>query len=328
MRFNKSSLYSSIKLSSDQAPNQIQILRTGKFNHPQYGAFEITVKTLAEMKVNFDNKIRGIDMAFDYFHDSDKEASGWVKELMLKENGSVTELWAMVDWTPKAQRMLAERELRYFSPDFAFNWTDPETGTKFSNVLFGGGLTNRPFVKEMMAIVADETKTGENTMTLEQALARVKELEAAKLKLSEDAAKLAAAHPPAQASDLEALKKQIADLQAENAKLKSDNEMAMAEKKKADEAKMMAEKETAFTVLLTEGKACVAQKDAYLKGDMNEFIKLAQPLNLKPAGSSGTKTPEEITAAEIIKLAEEKQKLNPKLSRGDALSIAKKELGK
>ena len=80
--------------------------------------------------------------------------------------------------------------------------------------------------------------------------------------------------------------------------------------------------------MLTEGKACAAQKESFLKGDMTEFIKLAQPLNLKPSGTSDSPIVGEVDANEIIKLAEAKQKENPKLSRGDAISIAKKELKK
>src|SRR6267378_2033908 len=69
----------------------VQVLRVGKFNHPKYGEFEITTATLAEMKKNFDSNVRGVDVAFDYFHDSDKEASGWPSELYISENGN--ELW-------------------------------------------------------------------------------------------------------------------------------------------------------------------------------------------------------------------------------------------
>ncbi len=334
MRLQGTSIYASIKLGDNKVvPKDVQVLRVGKFNHPQYGAFEITRATLAEMKANQDNKVRGIDMAFDYFHDSDKEAAGWVDGLELREGGD--ELWANVCWTPTAERKLAERELRYFSPDFAFNWKDPETGTSFNNVLFGGGLTNRPFVKEMKAIVASENIKGNNDMTdLEKAQKEVSDLKAANLKLSEDnkgmEAKLAAvppAAPPAGADDVAALKKQISDLQAENAKLKSDGEAMLAEKVKADAAKCLAEKEVAFNVLLSEGKACVAQKDSFVKGDMTEFIKLAQPLNMKAAGSGASVTGD-ADADTIIKLAEEKRKANPKLSQGDAISMAKKELKK
>lgn len=333
MRLKGTSAHSSLIMQeNDSVPNMVQVLRIGNFNHPIYGAFEITSQVLAEMKANFDLRVRGIDTAFDYFHDSDKEAAAWVKALELKENGA--ELWAIVDWTPKAKQKLSDRELRYFSPDFAFQWTDPETNTTFNNVLFGGGLTNRPFVKEMTAIVADENKTGVKNMTeLEKLAAEVKTLSEANKKLSEDMAKLAAP-PPAPAEDkkeevseVDALKKQIADLQAQLAKAQGDNQVMAAEKEKMAQAKMMAEKETAFTKLLTEGKACAAQKDAFIKGDMTEFIKLAQPLNLNGSGSAANQEGGD-DAASVLKLAEEKRKANPKLSQPEAIVQARKELKK
>jgi len=320
---------SAIKLTDDNSvPNQVQILRVGKFNHPKYGAFEITSQTLAEMVQNHKNNVRGLDLSFDYFHDSDREASAWVRNLELRENE--TELWATeVEWTPTARKKLFERELRYFSPDFAFKWTDPEKGLTFSNVLFGGALTNRPFVKEMAAIVAHENQEGENMTDLEKAQKEVADLKAANLKLSEDMKavekKMEDMPQPDKVAQLEA---QIKALQDELAKAKGEVEASLAEKQKAEAAKVLAEKENEFNVLLSEGKACVAQKPAFMKGDMKEFVKLAQPLNLKANGSSNSTTQEDDDTKAIIKLAEEKEKANPKLSRGEAISIAKKELKK
>ncbi len=332
MRLKKTSAFSLVLSEGDKVPNENQILRVGSFNHPKYGKFEITKQVLAEMKANFDARVRGIDISYDYYHDSDEDASAWVKSVELREDGS--ELWGQVDWTPKARQKLAERELRYFSPDFAFQWTDPETGTAFNNVLFGGGLTNRPFVKEMQAIVADETKLEETYMNeLEKAQAALKLAEAKILKLSEDNAeaekKMADMVPKAQGNDkIAELEGKIAALQAELAKAKGDSEAALAEKKKLEEAAQLAEKVSAFNILLSEGKACVAQKEAFISGNMTEFIKLAQPTNMKPAGRSSSDDGQTDDTKAIIKLAEEKQKANPKLSRGDAISIAKKELKK
>lgn len=332
MRLNNTSLYSSIQLDeASLVPENLQILRVGKFNHPEYGFFEITAQTLAEMKLNFDNRIRGIDMAFDYYHDSNNDASAWVKNLELKENG--TELWANVSWTPKARQKLSERELRYFSPDFAFKWKDPETGSTFNNVLFGGGLTNRPFVKEMMAIVADEKLKGLSMTELEKTQKEVADLKAQNLKLSEEKMaieKKMSDDVAEESAEVVALKKQIADLQALLAKAQSDQEMMMADKKKIEAEKVLAEKTAAFNVLLSEGKACAAQKDAFLKNDMPEFIKLAQPLNLKANGSSnGAADTDESTKVEnILKLAETMRKSDSKLSHAASISLAKKEIEK
>lgn len=333
MRLNKTSAFQTIKLSGNNiVPNEIQILRVGKFAHPTYGNFEITSQVLAEMKSNFDSQIRGIDVSLDYYHESDGDASAWVKSLELREDDS--ELWAHVDWTPKAHQKLAERELRYFSPDFAFNWKDPETGAAFNNVLFGGGLTNRPFVKEMQAIVASETK-GDKMTDLEKAQAALKLAEEQNKKLSEDLQaqekKMADMVPkPAagaeESDEIKAMKATIEELKAQLAKAQADNGAMLAEKAKAVEAQKLAEKTSEFNVLLSEGKACAAQKDSFLKNDMTGFIKLAQAVNLKPNGSSSSDTPETDKVKAILKLAEEKQKANPNLNRGDAVSQAKKEL--
>ena len=338
VRLRNTSAFASVKCGEGVVPNEVQVLRVGSFAHPVYGKFDITTKVLAEMKANFDSKVRGIDLAFDYYHDSNEDAAAWVKDLILKEGGQ--ELWALVDWTPKAQQKLSDRELRYFSPDFAFEWQDPETGANFQNVLFGGGLTNRPFVKEMRAIVAAEIKPkeGEFMTELEKVQAALKLAEEKAVKLADEVAaaekKMLEMVPKKaegegeETSEVEGLKKQIAELQAQLAKAQSDNSAMMAEKQKAQDAQKLAEKNSEFNVLLSEGKACVAQKDAFIKGDMGEFIKLAQPLNLKAAGSSesGDGQPDDVKA--ILKLAEEKQKANPKLTRGDAISMAKKELKK
>jgi len=298
-----------------QVPNRVQVLRVGNFKHPSYGKFSITPVVLAEMKKNFDDKVRGIDTAFDYFHNSDKEASAWVDSLELSEDGN--ELWATVTWTPTAQKKLAERELRYFSPDFAFQWSDPESGKKFSNVLFGGGLTNRPFVKEMQAIVAAETDANANAEKLAQ-----------DKKLAETKGKKQMT-PEEMKAQCDALQKQIDELKAQLETANTDKEAMLAEKNKLAEKIKCAEAEAQFNVLLSEGKACTAQKEAFVKGDMNEFIKLAQPLNLAAQGSG--KADEETTTDanredKILNLAEEKRKANSSLSVRDSIALAAKEI--
>ena len=515
LRFQDTSAFSQIELAeTGKVPNKVQILKVGKFKHQTYGDFEITTKTLSEMKKNFDDNVRGIDVAFDYFHASDKEASGWVEKLELKEGGK--ELWATVEWTPTASKKLSDRELRYFSPDFAFQWTDPESGVKHSNVLFGGGLTNRPFLKEMQAIVAAEDDeeiqdfeececedeencdceielggpgsgpqgAGSERAATNRAVRKSQRVGArnaaavksqnhgiASLKGKQSAgarraesksiaksskmrsllrqgkplplsegevgfeeeqselqklAKLlqqlgvqmakpigapvapaqakpalpqvppvaAAAKPPvvppvappqapvakpmvppqapvaaapkpalpqmppqqkpnapfdaykkqlsetlnqgANMLTIEQLNEQFVALKAaheatvtENETLKATNATLLAEKTKADEAVKLAEKENEFTVMLSEGKACPAQKAAFIEGNMSEFVKLAQPLNTKGSGSSSTASAtEEDKNKQIIKLAEEKKKANPSMAYDECVSQAKKEIEK
>ncbi len=344
IRIAGSSCFSSIILSEQKGvPNRVQVLRVGAFKHPKYGDFEITKKTLSDMVSNFDNRVRGIDLSFDYFHEAEEGvASAWVKRLFTEADGD--ELWAEVDWTPKAHKLLSEREIRYFSPDFAFKWDDPEKGITHENVLFGGGLTNRPFVKEMQAIVANENK-GDDMTELEKAQKKITELEKQTVKLTEKVEateeKLEASETKLQdaqakldemtASGPEKIKELEAKIAALNAELSAEKEKlqnALSENDKAKEAAKLAEKERSFTVLLSEGKACAAQKDAFMKGDMDAFIKLSEPVNLRGSGASHSEMQLDDETKATLKLAEEKMEKDKSLSKGDAISMARRELRK
>lgn len=137
---------------SETAPaDKIQLFRAGTFHHPEYGKFDITPQVLAEFKKNFDNRARGIDLAIDYKHASEDVAAGWIKDLTLSQDGQ--ELWASVDWTPNGKKVLQEKEFRYISPEFTFQYQDNETLQKHGPTLLGAGLTNRPVIKKMEPIV-------------------------------------------------------------------------------------------------------------------------------------------------------------------------------
>ncbi len=135
----------------------IMLFPEGTFHHPQYGKLNFTRAKLSEIKANFDNRVRHIDIALDVDHKGggeDSRATGWIEALDLREGmlglSDGAGLWGCIKWTPYGQRLLADEEYRYFSPEFG-PWTDPETGAEYDNVLIGGGLTNRPFLKVMPA---------------------------------------------------------------------------------------------------------------------------------------------------------------------------------
>jgi len=83
-----------------ESTEKIQLFRIGTFYHSQSGKVEVSSEMLSEMKKNFDSKIRGVDIAIDYKHDSDDIAAGWIKGLVLSDAGD--ELFAEVEWTPNA----------------------------------------------------------------------------------------------------------------------------------------------------------------------------------------------------------------------------------
>jgi phage I-like protein len=298
-----------------QAPEWIQVIRCGAFSDPRYGTFQITPETLRSMKANFDSKIRGVDLAMDYAHESQSVAAGWFSEVELRSDDR--ELWAKIKWTPNGSRVLADREFRYVSADFSFNYVDNETGKEHGPTLFGAGLTNRPVIKGMdPAVELTENKGANEMKTVEQLQAEV-------LKLSED---LTAAQEQAKASEAavaetETLKAQVAELTKQNEELK-------ASAAKAEEAKVLAERKSTFDKLLSEGKAVEAQRDAFMKQDMMKFAELSKPVKLSESGSDAGKgeaapaaANADEAAAKILELAEAMVKAKKAASLGAAITV-------
>ena len=138
---------------SDDASTWIQALPIGVYQHPLHGKISITPERVKEFADNVNNGVRSTALDIDYDHkEYGGEAAGWVKQAEARPDG----LWILIEWTKKAYGMLKEHAYRYFSPEFADEWTHPKTGQTFKNVLFGGGITNRPFLKDILPINMSE----------------------------------------------------------------------------------------------------------------------------------------------------------------------------
>jgi phage I-like protein len=144
------------KLNEDEnLPESIEILRKGSWDHPMYGKLDINDLTFNDLIQNFNNNVRGIDISFDLEHgetNHKSEAIAWVKNLEKKDN----KLLAFIDWTKFGKEKIKDKSFRYFSPEFKKIYKDPETGKSYNNVLFGGSLTNRPFIKKMKPVMLSE----------------------------------------------------------------------------------------------------------------------------------------------------------------------------
>lgn len=130
----------------------IQLLRTGKWNHPKYGPILITEKTFDDIIHNFEENVRGVDLAIDTEHKADKGAKGWIKEVF--KDGA--KLFAEVNWTPSGEKAIKDGEYKYISAEYSPLYTDTESGQNFRNVLVGAALTNRPFIKDMDPVLLSE----------------------------------------------------------------------------------------------------------------------------------------------------------------------------
>ena len=135
------------------ATSTFQAFPIGVYKHPVYGEINFDQTKNTEMASNVNNKVRGQDLDIDYNHKSHgAEAAGWVKAAEARQDG----LWLTVDWTKTAYKKIREKAFRYFSPEFDWKWKHPQTGVVHKNVLFGGGITNRPFLKNILPINLSE----------------------------------------------------------------------------------------------------------------------------------------------------------------------------
>jgi hypothetical protein len=130
----------------------IHALPLGEYEHPVYGTMKFDPETVQQYADNVNSKVRGIDLDVDYDHkDKNGKAAGWVKEAKVQPDG----LHLRVKWTPEGAKAVKDGEYRYFSPEFQDSWKDAH-GVEHKNVLFGGALTNRPYLKDLMPVNLSE----------------------------------------------------------------------------------------------------------------------------------------------------------------------------
>lgn len=126
-------------------PEQIRILPTGMV-HSQKGDFLVDDESWEMIRNHYQG--RGLDLVIDYEHQTltgtQAPAAGWIKSIELS-GGAVV---AKVEWTPKAEEYLKNKEYRYLSPVVMVRKTDRRvTG------LHSVALTNTPAIDAMFAIV-------------------------------------------------------------------------------------------------------------------------------------------------------------------------------
>lgn len=295
-------MYLAVKLTNrSDAPVKIQILRVGSFKSASHGNFEITKEVLQTFKKNFDDNVKGYDdgkLPIDYFHESEKIAAGWINRLILENNDS--ELWAEVTWTPSGRQRICDKELRYISADFFFDYKDNETELSHGPTLNGAALTNIPFVKKMSPVVQLNrkkalTKTTEDqklnlggTMTIEEAMKKIADLEA-------------------QIKELKG--KKMEDDDKEKKDIQAKYSEAVAKNEELEKKIKLSEKTAKFDKMMLEGKTVEAQREAFLADDMIKFSELAVVTNTKGKGkedapAAGAKSAQE----EVLKLAQDMAK--------------------
>jgi len=132
----------------------LQAMPLGKYKHPLYGDIEFDEDRVKRFAKNVNDNVVGTALDIDYDHKAyTGKAAGWIKQA---EGRGSDGLHIQVEFTPEAVASIRNGEYRYFSPEFADKWTHPKSGTEFVDVLRGGGLTNRPFLKDILPVNLSE----------------------------------------------------------------------------------------------------------------------------------------------------------------------------
>jgi len=148
--------------------SEIEVLTEGYWEHELYGTIEITPEDIDKFVENFNNKTRRIDIAVDQEHKPDLGAAGWFRELKHVVEDGIHKLKATIEWTKNGIDMLKNGIYKYFSPEFDFEYEDPETHETFENVLLGGALTNRPYFKSLAPVQLSENVFAEVVSNLDE----------------------------------------------------------------------------------------------------------------------------------------------------------------
>lgn len=265
-----------IDLSDGSLPHIIEIARVAEGEHPAYGKLKITQEHLEAMALNFKSNVTGVDLAVNEDHKKN-EAFGWFKDVFLSFDGQV--LYGQVAWNAKGTRALSEKEYRYFSPEFRFNYVHPHTGAEHGPTLLGGALTNYPFLKMDAIVELNNKKQGAKAMN-DQTIA-----------LSEYTKKV---------EENSELKGKVTDLEKQVETQKA-NEIELSTKIKDLEEKVAKQdKEAAHKKLFDEGKINKAQLVALNEGKtFLEVLALNEKMNTAEKGSdTPDKETKELSAKE------------------------------
>jgi len=261
---NLSSKFGTINLH-EGLPHIIEIARVAEGDHPTYGKLKITQEHLQSMVINFKSNAAGVDLAVNEDHRKN-EAFGWFKDVFLSFDKQT--LYGQVQWNTKGIQALSEKEYRYFSPEFRFNYTHPHTGVEYGPTLLGGALTNYPFLKMDAITELSNKQTGESTVstpTIDLSVHNEKVVE---------------------------LSAKVAEVQTKLNETEALN-IELSAKLKEVEAKMEKEaKEKVHGALFAEGKINKAQLVALNEGkSMLDVLSLAAKMNLEAVGTDEVAAP-------------------------------------
>lgn len=153
---------SKVELAEGQKSTWLHAMPVGKVKHPIYGDIDFSTEALTGYANSVKTHVLGtVDPVIDYDHMAfNGIAAGWVKDAEVRVGAGEGDGLALnVEWTDEAVKRIKNKEYRYFSPTFRDEWED-QNGKKHKNVVFGGGITNRPYLKNLVPLNLSELTFG------------------------------------------------------------------------------------------------------------------------------------------------------------------------
>jgi hypothetical protein len=174
--------------TAERPTSWVHALPGGTYQHPVYGEMVFSDDRVQNFATSVTQKYRQVDPDIDYDHKQDPamghKAAGWVKAAEARPKGAQyaydeniistekvlaegltfnNDLWVLVEWTRPGAEAIKAGEWRYFSSELADEWEDPK-GVKYKDVFFGGGITNRPYMKELLPLNLSELSLGSSQL--------------------------------------------------------------------------------------------------------------------------------------------------------------------
>lgn len=139
-----------------------QLAKPGVFRGHKAGAFELNERIFSEIIRNFKND--GQPVPVDFEHSSELPANegsiptegapaqGWIHDMKIV-NGN---LFGLVEWGDLAREYIETKKYKFFSPAIRFGAKDRVTGEPIGARMSSGGMTNNPYLVQMMPLVASD----------------------------------------------------------------------------------------------------------------------------------------------------------------------------
>lgn len=142
--------------SNGDLPKELQVFPAGSYNTVPYGPMDFNQATLQQFADNFEAGAARNDVPIDVDHEGSGHggaAAGWLTR--KSEGGGGLEaradgLWAKdPKWNSLGKQLVGDDQYRYISPEWSFNYQDPQNSTQHGAVLVAASLVNKPLFRNM-----------------------------------------------------------------------------------------------------------------------------------------------------------------------------------